>query len=373
MNQNQNIRICHVSSAHDRTDDRIFLKECLSLAQAGFEVFFVVQSDRTEDDQGVHIRAIPKRHSRFKRIFLGPLSAFRISLQTKASVFHLHDPELLPLAPLYRILGKKVIFDSHEDVPRQIFSKTWLGPGWMRKIISGIYSAMEWFLLLFCAKIISVTPEITNRFPENKRVLIRNYPILSLVKSERIAHPGLRAIYAGGLSEIRGIREVIQAINALDGALELWLLGPWSGESYKQACMQEAGWKHTRYLGVIKPEEVFSYYAQCDIGIALLFPEENYLRSLPIKTFEYMAAGLPVIMSNFPYWLENFKDGAIFVDPGKVQQIKEALRKLTTDENFRLALASKGKENVLNNFSWEKEADTLIQTYKELTGGHQTH
>ncbi len=364
------IKICHVSSAHDRTDDRIFLKECVSLAQAGFDVSFVVQSPISEDDRGVHIVGIPKRKSRLKRIFLGPFSAFGASLSTGASVYHLHDPELLPLAFLYRILGKKVIFDSHEDVPRQIFSKSWLGPIWIRKIISSIYAALEWFFILFCSRVISVTPEITDRFPKDKKVLIRNYPILKLVETEKIPHEKIRAIYAGGLSEIRGIREVIRSIHSLEGKLELWLLGPWSGEEYKQACMSEAGWKYTVYHGNVKPEEVFKFYAQCDIGIALLFPEENYLRSLPIKTFEYMAAGLPVMMSNFPYWLENFKDGAIFVDPANVTEIEVALKKLTQDEAYRTDLAVKGKENVLRNFSWENESKTLIQTYKELTSGH---
>jgi glycosyltransferase involved in cell wall biosynthesis len=364
-----NIKICHVTSAHQRTDDRIFLKECVSLAKAGFDVSLVVQSEVSEDDCGVHIVGIPERTSRLQRIFLGPISAFNASLKTGATIFHLHDPELLPLALLYRILGKKVIFDSHEDVPRQIYSKTWLGPKWMRKIISALYGALEWFFILFCSRVISVTPEITNRFPERKKVLIRNYPILKLVEAEKIPHPKLRAVYAGGLSEIRGICEVIRAIHGLDGKLELWLLGPWSGEEYRKKCMNEAGWKYTTYFGNVRPEEVYKYYAQCDIGIALLFPEENYLRSLPIKTFEYMAAGLPVMMSNFPYWLENFKDGAIFVDPGNVVQIEDALTKLTTDHAYRSELAEKGKENVMRNFSWENESKTLIQTYKELTGG----
>lgn len=370
MKENKSIKICHVSSAHDRTDDRIFLKECISLAEAGYDVSYVVQSEVSEDDQGVHIVAIPKRKSRIKRIFLGPFSAFFTSLKTSASIFHLHDPELLPLAPLYRLLGKMVIFDSHEDVPRQIYSKTWLGPVWMRKAISGIYSAVEWFMLLFCSKIISVTPEITNRFPAKKKVLIRNYPILKLVASEKNPHDTLRAVYAGGLSEIRGIREVIQAVNRLEGRIEFWLLGPWSSENYRLSCMQEDGWKYTTYHGNIRPEEVYSFYSQCDVGIALLFPEKNYLRSLPIKTFEYMASGLPVIMSNFPYWLENFKDGAIFVDPGNVEQIEAALRKLIDDENYRIHLASEGQASALKNFSWENEARVLIQTYNALTIGH---
>jgi glycosyltransferase involved in cell wall biosynthesis len=373
MSAGNKIKVCHVSTVHDRYDDRILLKECASLADAGYEVFFVVQAPAPEMAGKVQIVPLRSFESRISRVLFAPWIAFFTSLKTKAKVYHFHDPELIVLAPWYRIFGKKVIFDSHEDVPRQILSKNWISNMFVRKCVAAAYGLVEWWCILFCNKVISVTPEIVARFPRRKQVLVRNFPVLALAgmnEKPPVEKTKPVVIYAGGLSRIRGIKETIQAIESIDGKAELWLLGKWSDENYFEECKAEAGWKHTRYFGNMKPEEVYAYYHLADIGIALLYPEENYLKSLPVKAFEYMACGLPIIMSDFPYWQKNFQEGAIFVNPFNYTDISKAVLTLLSDNEKRMAMGAAGKKAAFEKFSWQQESQALINAYKELTGVH---
>lgn len=368
-----NTRVCHITTVHGPFDDRIFLKECISLKKAGYEVFLVckIESDRT--CEGVQLRSFRPSTSRPARILFDVWKAAFKALKTKSKIIHLHDPELLQTTWLFRLFGKKVIFDSHENVPGQILSKTWIGSLTKRKIISSLYAGYENFAILFCSGVISVTEEITNRFPKNKRQLIRNFPRLDLVRSATPAQATKTkpvVIYAGGLSRIRGIKECIDAMEKLNGEAELWLLGPWSDEQYKKECESLSGWKYCRYHGNILPDEVFNWYKHADIGIALLYPETNYLHSLPIKAFEYMAAGLPIIMSDFPYWQKHFSEAALFVDPKDSAGIASTIDQLLKNSTWRKELSEIAARTAELKYSWENESLQLIQFYKRIIRGN---
>ena len=145
----KNIRkIVHLTSAHDRFDTRIFVKMCSSLAKAGYKVTLVVADGRgNECRNGVKIIGLPKSNSRVYRMTKTVLSVYRIALSLNADVYHLHDPELMPAGYLLHRKKHKVIFDAHEDLPKQILGKHYLGP-----VLKFIFSHCVEFL----EKVISV-------------------------------------------------------------------------------------------------------------------------------------------------------------------------------------------------------------------------
>ncbi|WP_396276453.1 glycosyltransferase [Haloimpatiens lingqiaonensis] len=173
-------------------------------------------------------------------------------------------------------------------------------------------------------------------------------------------------IYAGGLTKIRGIKEVVDAMAILKGSVKLWLLGKWEDENYKNQCMASEGWKYVEYFGSIPQKQVYSYMKKADIGIVNFWPVDNHVSALPNKPFEYMACELPMIMSNFDYWNNVFKGCFWGVDPKNPQNIASVISNLLRDEKAMKELGQNGRNFVLEEYSWESEKEVLLNLYKNL-------
>lgn len=216
------IRVCHVTSAHGVEDDRIFLKECVSLAANGYDVYLVERGDTYEKD-GVHVIGLGNiSDSRLKRMINGGRRAYRAALRIDADIYQLHDPELLPYAVRLKRRNKTVIFDSHEDVPAQIIDKAWI-PGPLRKIIAKLYQAYETHVVGMIDAVITATPHIADVFSSRakKVVNINNYPKLDDIQFQEKPFMERERIvcYAGGLDELRGESIMVEAMSSGDDIL----------------------------------------------------------------------------------------------------------------------------------------------------------
>jgi glycosyltransferase involved in cell wall biosynthesis len=359
--------ICHISTVHPLFDDRIFYKECITLSRNSYDVYLIVTHPLDETIQNVNIISLPAPVNRRQRLFKNAFLAFRKAAAIKPDVIHFHDPELLGIGILFRLLGKKVIYDVHEDISRQMLYKKWIGSSWIRYISSGFVVLIESFASLFFTKIVVVTEDIQKKFPASKTILVRNFPRIDMIlnaKPAPVVKKSKVVIYAGNLSEVRGIKELIDAINYVDA--ELWLLGDWENVEFESLCKTSGGWHKTRYLGKKKLDEVYGYLKLADVGIALLYPIKNYLTSLPVKAFEYMALGLPMILSDFPFWIETFTGCAEFANPFKPDEIVTKLKLLLTDTQHSAKLGSTSRQMIENGYSWEVESTKLINLYKEI-------
>jgi hypothetical protein len=126
--------VCHLTTVHNRGDPRIFGKECRSLAEAGYSVSLVVaDGGKDETVSSVRIYGVRNRSDRLKRILFSPSDAFKRALELDAELYHLHDPELIPIGLRLKRAAKVVIFDSHEDVPLQLMRKGYV-PGFLKAI-----------------------------------------------------------------------------------------------------------------------------------------------------------------------------------------------------------------------------------------------
>lgn len=285
-------KVCHMTSVHAWNDTRIFLKECKSLAEAGYDVYLVAAGDNRETE-GVHIIGcgqMPK--GRRARI------VYEKALEIDCDIYHLHDPELLPYGVKLKHYGKKVIFDSHEDVPEDISRKRWI-PVWLRKTISSLYKRYESYAVDKFDAVVTSTPHIAELFTSRvaKVVNINNYPRLDDINfsEESFRSRGAVICYAGGISEERGEGIMHDVMREIDGCLIL--AGPFDRNGrYKEKM------NNIEYCGVLDRAGVNSLYGNSVAGLILLKPNHNFLWSLPIKMFEYMAAGIPFVCSDFPAW-----------------------------------------------------------------------
>lgn len=364
--------VCHISTVHSVNDSRIFFKECETLAKSGFEVNLVINAERSTIINGINIIALPVRRSRISRVFFLSFIAFFKALKTNSTIYHFHDPELIFIGFLLKLLGKKVIYDVHEDLREDILLKQWLGGRLTTKAFAHVASFAEKMANSFFDAIVVTTPKIYSHFNPYKTILLRNFVKLSSFTDSqcqgKINKKTTKKIlvYVGLLARIRGIKEMIEAIERVEEESELWLIGRWENEQFKNECDALPGSKRVRYVGYVKHDKVPFYLREADVGMVTLHPTSTFLESYPIKVFEYMSSALPVIMSNFPLWIELFEDAAVFVNPNNVDDIAAKIDYLLSEEKTRKNLAQKGENLVLTKYNWEMESEKLITLYNVL-------
>jgi glycosyltransferase involved in cell wall biosynthesis len=375
MSLSRPVKVVHLTSAHPARDIRIFYKECRALAQAGFEVVLVADHAQDEQAYGISIKAITKPRRRLERMTKGVWRVYREALKQNGDIYHFHDPELIPIGLLLRLRGKKVIYDIHEDMPRDVLSKSYL-PRWVRRPLARVVELVEKACARRFSALAPATPTIAARFYDlnPNTVTIHNYAILPARRNKPVPwkERPLSVVYVGLISRERGIVEMIRAVELLADRLpvRLTLAGRFTTEGLRGELSRLPGWKHVDYLGVLDPVQIPNILEQSRAGLVLLHPEPQYVDSLPIKLFEYMSAAIPVVGSNFPLWqqiVETARCGML-VDPMNVQEIAQAIEYLVCHEEVSEAMGSRGRTAVEKQYSWNNEERKLVELYKNLAG-----
>lgn len=364
------VKICHFTSAHKWNDVRIFVKECSSLARNGFDVTLIAPNCESQTVNGVKIIGVESiGKGRFFRMRKTTRKVYNQALEINADIYHFHDPEMLRFALRLKRLGKKVIYDVHEDVPRQILGKYWINK-YLRKLVSAFFERYENRIARKLSFIIAATPFIRERFFKlnHNCIDICNYPIIgeNVVQSDW----GIKKneiCYIGSITEMRGIIEIISALEHVDARLNL--AGEFSPIELKDKLMNSKGWNQVNNYGYVGREKIYEILSCSKIGIVTLHPAINYLDSLPIKMFEYMSSGIPVIASDFPLWKEIIEKNncGICVDPLKPVEIANAVRKILGDDDQAKQMGSNGKKAILNIYNWEIEESKMLKVYESLS------
>jgi glycosyltransferase involved in cell wall biosynthesis len=175
--------------------------------------------------------------------------------------------------------------------------------------------------------------------------------------------------YIGGLTEERGLFQMVDAIEIVsrDRPARLVFGGPYQPESIRDVAAQRPGWAHVGDLGWLSREEVARVMGSSRAGLLIFLPVPNHLDSNPNKLFEYMAAGLPMITSSFPYWRQFVTEigCGLMVDPEDPAAIAEAIRWILDHPDEAEAMGRRGREAFHARFTWEREAERLAAFYRD--------
>lgn len=364
------MKIAHLTSAHPRFDTRIFVKQCCSLTQS-YDTYLVVADGKgNEIKNQVNILDVGKFNGRKDRMLNAPHAIFKKALVLDAEIYHLHDPELIPIGLKLKKMGKKVFFDAHEDLPNQIMSKHYLNPI-SKKIIAFLVKAYEKYA---CAKldgIVAATPFIRDKFLKiNKNTIdINNYPKLeefSSISTDTLKEN--QVCYIGGLADVRGIVEMVQAINLAQSNAKLVLAGDFANKNLERSVMDMMGWKKVKFLGYVGRNEIKNTLATSIAGLVVLHPTRSYLDSLPVKMFEYMCAGIPVIASDFPLWRSIIDDAqcGVCVDPLNPHEIAKAVDYFIKNPDEARFMGEEGRAAVLEKYNWGIEENKLLNFYSSI-------
>lgn len=366
-------KVVHLSSAHQPTDTRSFQKACRSLREAGYDVVYIVPAEIDQVIDDVYIRAVKRARNRFERMTRTLADVYRLAVDEDATIYHLHMTELLPVGQLLRARGKHVVFDMHENTPKSILSKSWI-PGPMRKAVAWLYRKLERRLLRGIHVVFAETS-----YEQDYRWLPSTITTLNYPRMEEIA--GIHATraprptvgYIGRVTPERGSLTTLEALAILrDDGLDVAFECVGSGESEHmralEAIARERGLPGAKFHGYLDVRAGLQIIAACQVGLAVLSPVPNYVDSFPTKMFEYMALGLPVIVSDFPLYRTVIEEAGcgVYIAPDDPRALAAAIRGLLDDPEAAAAMGARGREAALTRYNWTTEAEKLTRFYERI-------
>ncbi len=370
------MKICHVCSGHTNDDSRVFHKECLSLAKAGYEVHLVAtaakQSSSHSDKIIFHpLSTCKNRRERLSRCW----SVAALATSINADLYHVHEPDLLGPV-LARARGKPVIFDAHESYLHVIDSREWI-PRCARPFVKLGWDLVEHRLIKRCAAVVCATSDIAARYGalNSQVVVVQNFADIYWADENIMSGRTTETcVFAGSMKPDRNIAGVVQALGILRRRgikARLLLAGSWATHYQSEVlslARNENVATQVEYLGIVSRQEAISLQATATIGLNVGLPSPNGVLGFPIKMLECMAVGTPVIYSDFPSFrrIAGSVEAGIAIDPVAPEQIADAIALLLTDRKLARRLGENGRKAVRERFNWKIESEKLLAVYSEV-------
>ena len=243
------MKVRQLSTVHAVGDTRVLHKECKSLLAAGYDVALIASHPYDEVVETVPVLGIGTAPNRLWRMTVSAARLLRRALAEDADIYHFHDPELIGVGLLLRLRGKKVVYDVHEDVPKQIMNKFWIAEPFKRPLALAATLA-EKAAAAGLSGVVTATPSIAEKFPPGKTVVVQNFPEADLADEvSDTPFPKRRNafVYVGGLSEQQRLKAVLDVFYSklARRGVDLKAVDPGSpkqfGKRWRQVCSLQQG------------------------------------------------------------------------------------------------------------------------------------
>ena len=259
------------------------------------------------------------------------VSAFILSLRNYNVIFEVHD---LPGSPLFKILFKKVRgVVVTNSLKKEIIMKKW-GVAENKILIAHHGVKTGEFL------------------PESKKSEIRAK--LGISQEKKIA------VYTGHLYESKGAPTLVEAAQFIDEKTMIYIVGGTDNDQKKiQSLIEKVGVTNKVVLtGNIPHPQIPEYLCAADIAVIPSSGKflHGAVESSPLKLFEYMAAGKPIIASRLPA-IEEAADGAPinYVTSDNPQELAQKINEIIpTSVEYK------------NLVSWEQRAQKILTFARDL-------
>jgi len=372
-------------------DDNRVIREAKTLVESGYEVTIFALHKRglreKEEMHGFKVNRIYLTSERLPQYNIFQILKYfefgmRCYLKIRKkdiSICHCHDLEALPIGYLImRSKRCKLIYDSHE---------LWGDPGYLSfsrpsypEIIFFIQRELERFIMKRAKVVITVSDSIADFIARQNKIrrpyVIKNVPdLIKKRKSNKIKEKiGIISdkrkiiLYQGGIQRGRGLENLILSMRWVDNNVLVILGDGVIKEELKGLATKHKIGEKVFFIDAVPPGEILSYTCSADIGV---HPIENICLNnyycLPNKLFEYLMAGLPVVISNFPEMakiVKRYEVGEVF-NPEEPQDISRAINSLLNNSD-KYKRYKENTKKVIQVYNWENEEKKLLRIYKEV-------
>jgi len=374
---NNNPKIIILTTVHQYSDPRIFFKEIPSIKKKYPNLVYITKHEKRKAfvENGIAIDPLPIPNSRFERFFkLQYLSYIKIK-KHKPDIIHFHDPELIILMWFVKKRFKcKIIFDIHESIADSFHRREWT-PNILKPILPWLYNIVEsFFIKNFDVKIIVLEYFKKLYGPEAK--VIMNYTLRSSNQNiKKEFNHKINFVYVGVIMKERGFPKILQIFQTLAkkyNNIHLNLIGKIDTKDLEEEItdfIRNSNLNNCITLhGVLQIKDVYDILEKSHIGFSLLEPNDSFFNALATKIFDYMANGVPYIVSNFSIYQKYTNDNytGVTVDYNNDAEIVEKIENLLNNRTQLVKMSKNGIKNVHEMWNWENEAKKLLTVYDNL-------
>ena len=374
------LKVCHFSSVHPITDTRVFYRECVSMA-LHFQVVLIAIGDFTGLKNGVEVIGVPKPKNHIQRAFTTVFKVFALAIKQDADIYHIHDAEMLPFGLLLSFLGKKVIYDIHENTKQDILLKPWI-PAKRKAFIAGLYNQ----LLKFSSNYIHYIPVVANEsflpifhVKENQYTVIQNFADTQQMNKYKVLDrsilPGNHIFYIGMIKDMYyDINQLIDALVILRNQGKIYYLhcvgyfGFRTDYGFESNPNYDIIKNQIHFYGFLDIDTAYKISMQCKVGICLKNQPESMLVSHERKFFEYISIALPSIFCDSNIYtdvLEKYPVG-IAVNLKNPNEIANAIDQLFTDTELYNKCVNACEKASNESFNWQSQSLKLLNLYNNI-------
>ena len=362
-------RVIHVSTAHPADDVRIFERECRSLAASGRYDVYLAAAGQLPAGSGVTLIPLePAPVSRLHRFWTGPRKAFALSQSLSADLWHFHDPELLPVAYALARSGRQVIWDAHEDYESQFTQgggKSWV-PGAVRGLVGSgtktLLSAVDHRV----AAVVAATPTVASRYRNERTVVVGNETRLEVFADCRPKFDAGQLLFTGTPGPAHLFREVVAAVAQTPQA-QLKVAGRIQDAETWDWAERVLGSRIT-HLGWLGRDELAEAMSASSLGLLTYADTDAYSVASPTKSFEFAAAGLPMIATPNQMNVQALgsSSAGFLADGFTAEALHSAISQALGDEESWTRASLAGRRWATENGSWSHSENRLLRLYAEL-------
>jgi len=371
------VRVCHLTPVEKGQDERAFTREALPSLTYGLRACILGPHSLSGPIKEVEFVPAPKCRNRLTRILLAARLAFW-ALKQDADIYHVHNPELIPAGLVLRVFfRRKVVYDTREDFPSMMLTKTYLPPGW-RPAMSRVVSAIERLAARFLNAVITADAGSLRplaRTGKSRKLVLYNFPNLQFFPESHAPEKQYDLVYRGGLSERAGTFVLLSAIRLLWNrgvAVRLLLFGYTDNaqaEQFLKDSLISYGINHLVTLrGTISHDQMASTLSLARIAVCPLQKIPKFMNNIPVKVFESWACGLPVIATDLPP-IRPFFAGrklGMLVKPGDIHGLANAICQMLAAPDLIEEYGRRARRLMVERYNTGMEIPKLLSLYERV-------
>lgn len=371
--------IAIVTSIHPDFDSRIW-KHVRSMAAAGWRVELIAPWVRRDEriPEGVTTHFFGRVTARPIRPVLIParIASKLAPIVGACDIVHFHDIDILPWMSLLSTT-KHVVYDVHEDYPEEMMVREWV-PQRLRRPFAKMLEIGQRVFARPIRNIVLTQPELDAEFAGDRfrKILIYNYASTDLMKgwaddyrsrAPTVAFIGSQHVNNG--TEL--LIDIAARVKRVRPGVRFIASDRFPNPEIRNAAlarMAELGADNLELIPNVRPHELMSVLNRATIAISPNLRVKQQIRGAHNKIYEFMAAALPIVLSDLPRQVEvvGGSDCGVLARPEDPQSFVDAIVGLVDDPGRAQSLGANGQRAFRDRYSWESQMPLLLDLYDRI-------